>query len=159
MSNMTEKIKASVDLREAMERYGISFNRLGYALCPFHREDTASLSIKNGRFTCFGCGASGDVIDFVRRYFNLDFPQALIRLNNDFGLGLTAEKPTAESRAMAREKAKRQKLERAQQEMRRSAYLRIAGAHAKLMRSGADPEFLSMIEGWLDENIEMVVVR
>lgn len=37
----------------------------GFALCPFHAEKTPSMSIKNNRFHCFGCGKNGDVIQFV----------------------------------------------------------------------------------------------
>lgn len=159
MSRLAEDIKACVDLREAMEHYGIHFNRSGYAVCPFHSEKTASLSIKNGRYKCFGCGASGDVISFVQAYFGLTFGQALIRLNNDFRLGLTSEKPDIKSRAVAKERAEMRRLERAKKEMFRRAYLRISGSHARLMRKDADEELLSQIENWLDENIEMVVVK
>jgi hypothetical protein len=49
-------------------------------LCPFHMEDTPSFFIFNERFKCFGCGESGDVIDFVKKYYNLDFLQALRQL-------------------------------------------------------------------------------
>lgn len=159
MSKMAENMKECLDLREVMEYYGIHFNRRGYAKCPFHIEKTASLSIKRNRFTCFGCGASGDVISFVERYFNLDFGQTLVRLNNDFHLGLTAEKPTARSQAIAKEKAIRRRKEKSRREHDRRIYLLISGAHAKLMRFGTDEAVLRSIEDWLDDNIGMVVVR
>jgi DNA primase len=161
MSKVAEGIKECLDLRETMEYYGIQFNRSGYAVCPFHNEKTASLSIqkKKNRFTCFGCGASGDVISFVMMYFNLDFGQALVRLNNDFQLGLTSEKPTAKSQELAKEKAVKRRQEKAEREHDRECYLIIAGAHAWLMRMGSDTSVLNEIEDWLDENIEMVVVR
>ncbi len=159
MSRLAEDIKDNVDLREAMEYYGIQFNRVGKAKCPFHSEKTASLSVKNGRYKCFGCQASGDVINFVQAYFNLDFGQALVRLNSDFRLGLTNEKPTAKSQALAREKAAKRRQEKAEREYDRKCYLLIAGAHAWLMRMGSDTSVLNEIEDWLDENIEMVVVR
>ena len=87
-----DRIKDSLDLRDVMEYYGVEFNLRGYALCPFHSEKTASLSLKNGRFNCFGCGAKGDVIEFVMRYHNLKYGQALIRLDSDFQLGIIAAK-------------------------------------------------------------------
>ena len=49
-------------------------------LCPFHIEDTPSFFVFNERFKCFGCGESGDVIDFVQKYYNLDFLQAIKHL-------------------------------------------------------------------------------
>ena len=39
-------------------------------------------------FYCFGCGCSGDIFDFVKNIFNINFAEAQIKLNNDFGLNL-----------------------------------------------------------------------
>jgi DNA primase len=52
--------------------------------CPFHEDNTASMSVDGvpGRFHCFGCGASGDVIEFVRRLHGLSFHEAVDRLQN-----------------------------------------------------------------------------
>ena len=57
-------------------------------LCPFHTEKTPSLKIYDDSFYCFGCGATGDVITFVMRWFNIDFKQAIERINVDFNLML-----------------------------------------------------------------------
>lgn len=81
-------IKNAISLEEALSSYGIELDRSGFALCPFHREKTPSFKVKNDRFYCFGCNTSGDVIDFVQKYFGLSFTQALIKLDNDFSLGL-----------------------------------------------------------------------
>lgn len=55
------------------------------ALCPFHAEKTPSFYVypENQRFHCFGCGASGDVIEFVSKYENLGFMDALRLLAKD----------------------------------------------------------------------------
>ena len=47
------------------------------ALYPFHEDRHPSLHFKNNRFKCFACGASGDVIDFVMRYLNIGFKEAV----------------------------------------------------------------------------------
>ena len=49
------------------------------ALCPFHREKTPSFHVNPQRqsYKCFGCGAGGDVIRFVREYEHLDFVEAV----------------------------------------------------------------------------------
>ena len=47
------------------------------ALCPFHEDRHPSLHFKNNRFKCFACGASGDVIDLVQRYLNVEFKEAV----------------------------------------------------------------------------------
>jgi DNA primase len=60
------------------------------ALCPFHQERTPSFTV-NSRlqiFKCFGCGAGGNVISFVRDYENLDFPAAAKKLAERAGIRL-----------------------------------------------------------------------
>lgn len=103
MNNLAGQISGAVKLRDVMEFYGIPFNARGFAICPFHAEKTASLSIKNGHYKCFGCGAYGDVIDFVMEYHGLKFTQALVKLDNDFHLGLAGRKPTYRERAQETE--------------------------------------------------------
>ena len=48
-------------------------------LCPFHGEKTPSFTVSREKqlFHCFGCSAGGDVINFIMRIENLNFPQAL----------------------------------------------------------------------------------
>jgi DNA primase len=48
-------------------------------LCPFHDEKTASFTVSSdkGFFKCFGCGAYGNAIDFVMRYENREFLEAV----------------------------------------------------------------------------------
>ncbi|MDD4564793.1 MAG: CHC2 zinc finger domain-containing protein [Eubacteriales bacterium] len=152
---LAEQIKDALDLRETMEHYGIRFNRHGYAICPFHSEKTASLSVKNNRFKCFGCGKSGDVISFVMMYFNLCFGQSLVRLNSDFRLGLTAEKPTEESRARARARQEEHRKIQEKRALERAFYNLVIDHHRRLFQAGADEARLLQVEKWLDENIEM----
>lgn len=49
----------------------------GMALCPFHAEKTPSMSVKDNRFHCFGCGKNGDVIQFVMETQNKTFREAV----------------------------------------------------------------------------------
>lgn len=57
-------------------------------LCPFHNEKTPSFVVSEDKqiFTCFGCGATGDVIEFTQRYHNLDFQGAIEKLAKDYGI-------------------------------------------------------------------------
>lgn len=66
-------------------------------LCPFHSEKTPSFHVHpdRGFFKCFGCGAGGDVIGFVRQLENLSFPEALRVLGRRAGVELEAEDPAA----------------------------------------------------------------
>ena len=91
MINYSSEIKLRVSMMDICNHYGIEVNRSGFAKCVFHPGDnTASMKIYPGSkgFYCFGCGEAGDVIGFVRKYFNLTFPQAIAKLNSDMGLGL-----------------------------------------------------------------------
>ncbi len=57
-------------------------------LCPFHNERTPSFTVDRdkGLYHCFGCGAGGDVIHFVRQINRLDFPEAVEALAARFGV-------------------------------------------------------------------------
>lgn len=83
-------IKATVSMIDICEKYGIEVNRGGFASCPFHSERTPSMKIYPGQrgYCCFGCGKSGDVIDFVKEYFSISFKDAVRKINDDFGLHL-----------------------------------------------------------------------
>ncbi len=53
--------------------------------CPFHNDRTPSMKV-DSRFYCFGCGASGDVIDFSALLHGLGKREAAVRLAEDFGV-------------------------------------------------------------------------
>ena len=55
------------------------------ACCPFHNDRHPSLKLNEDYFFCFGCGAKGDVIDFVARLFDLSSYEAAQKLAADFG--------------------------------------------------------------------------
>ena len=48
--------------------------------CPFHRDRTPSLKLNDTYFYCFGCHATGDVIDFTARIYGLSNVQAAKKL-------------------------------------------------------------------------------
>lgn len=92
--NNVERIKDNVSMVDIARMYGLRPNRQGFISCPFHREKTASFKVYDGRkgYYCFGCGISGDVIDFVMRYYNLSFPKALKKIGIDFGIDIKFKK-------------------------------------------------------------------
>lgn len=126
-TNYADEIKRRLPAREVFERYGFHVNHEGYACCPFHGEKTPSCKVYPGDrgWHCFGCHAGGDVLDFEQKYFGLDFPDAVAKLNDDFGLGLPigrtltraeqieADRRNAERRRKAEEKRQRQDALRA----------------------------------------------
>lgn len=178
MKRMAEQIKFTLRTKEVMEHYGVQFNSRGFAKCPFHNEKTASLSIKNDYFKCFGCGQGGGVIDFVMLYFGIEFKDAVIKLNNDFSLGLTDEKPTLKQRTAHLKKVRDRERKRQIQLKEREEYLTkikvfqyLQSAIETYKPDGIDqdsdewhPVFiyaaqnLSRIEYWLDENTDRMEV-
>lgn len=67
----------------------------GYALCPFHREQTPSLKLYEHSFHCFGCGAHGDSINLTSEVLGITPFEALKALNREFQLSLNfCGKPT-----------------------------------------------------------------
>lgn len=83
MTNIDD-IKRDHPMPEVVRQYGIEINRAGFCRCPFHNERTASMKIYAQSFYCFGCGAGGDVIDFVRLYERCDFKTAFRMLGGEF---------------------------------------------------------------------------
>ena len=82
---MYEPIKAAVSARQAAESFGVVVNRSGMALCPFHEDHSPSLKLDQ-RYYCFGCGATGDVIDFTARLLNVSNSDAVQILAEKFGI-------------------------------------------------------------------------
>lgn len=80
----------SCDIESIVSSY-VQLKRAGRnltGLCPFHSEKTPSMVVYNDSqsFYCFGCGAGGDVISFIMRIENLDYPEAVRFLSERVGL-------------------------------------------------------------------------
>jgi DNA primase len=74
----------------------VSLQRAGSnmkGLCPFHSEKTPSFTVypQDNSFYCFGCGAGGDAISFIRKRENLDYPDAIEFLANRAGITITRD--------------------------------------------------------------------
>jgi hypothetical protein len=78
-----DAVKQSVTTRQAAELYGIHVNSHGMAVCPFHQDRNPSMKVDE-RFYCFGCQATGDVIDFTAKLFDLKPKDAAEKLAADF---------------------------------------------------------------------------
>lgn len=74
----------------------VSLRRAGSnlkGLCPFHSEKTPSFTVypADNSFYCFGCGAGGDVITFIRKKENLDYPDAVTYLADRAGITIVQD--------------------------------------------------------------------
>ena len=99
-SDIAQRVRDLVPAHAAAECYGFTPNRSWYICCPFHNEHTASLKFfPDGGWHCFGCGRGGSSIDFVMELFDLDFRQAVVRLDTDFFLHLTGNNAAPSDRS------------------------------------------------------------
>ena len=84
MSKELDEFKSKCDIAKVVSHY-VSLEKVGSnyrGLCPFHEEKTPSFYVNpdKGFFHCFGCGAGGDVIEFVKKIENISFIEAVQRV-------------------------------------------------------------------------------
>lgn len=90
--NIVDEIKSRCNIVDVIGRV-VPLKKAGSnykGICPFHNEKTPSFVVSETKqiFTCFGCGATGDVLEFVKRYYNLDFRGAVEMLAKEYGISL-----------------------------------------------------------------------
>ncbi|MEW6059834.1 MAG: DNA primase [Actinomycetota bacterium] len=113
-----EAVRERTDLVKLVSGY-LTLKKAGHdsfvGLCPFHPEKTASFSVSpaKGLYYCFGCGAGGDAIRFLRDVEHLEFGEAVERLAKETGVALHYE---GDSPAERRAASRRQALYRANEE-------------------------------------------
>ena len=110
-----EEIKSTYTMRDILARYSLEPNRAGFIRCPFHPGDRqASLKVYERDFHCFGCGANGDVIDFVRLMEGISFTDAFRELGGTYESKQTFSGRLAIYRAEKRRQMARKQAERLQ---------------------------------------------
>lgn len=104
-----DDLKARVDIVDVIGQHVHLVPREGefIAPCPFHQETKASFTVSPAKqfFYCFGCGASGDVIDFVQQYSGLGFREAVQALADGRGITPRTEGEDRPARRKARPQA------------------------------------------------------
>lgn len=99
-NNLIEDIKANIDIVEVISQY-VALRRKGsnyFGLCPFHNEKSPSFSVSENKqiFHCFGCGAGGDAIGFVKKIENISFQEAVELLAEKANIALPKLETTEE---------------------------------------------------------------
>ncbi len=99
-SSNVEKIKEKLGIEEVIGSY-IKLDRAGKNLkgkCPFHNEKTPSffVSPERGSYYCFGCGAKGDIFNFIEQFEGLDFMGSLKLLAERAGVSLEFDRNNEE---------------------------------------------------------------
>ena len=96
--SLFQKIKSAITVPQAAKVYGMEPDRRSMVCCPFHSDNTPSMKLNDTYYYCFGCGATGDVIDLTAKLFSLNPRQAAEKLVHDFGLD--PDKPPANAIAL-----------------------------------------------------------
>ena len=79
--SIIEEIKAKNEISDVISSY-VTLKRAGsnmQGLCPFHNEKSPSFTVFTATqsFYCFGCGAGGDAVTFIRKMENLEYAEAI----------------------------------------------------------------------------------
>ena len=93
---VVEELKRHTSLSSLIGEY-VSLKKAGRShkgLCPFHDERTPSFHVHDaqGFYHCFGCGASGDAISFLREHLGYSFREALEALSARTGIELPEQR-------------------------------------------------------------------
>ena len=95
-----DELKSRADIVSVVSEHVVlrKMGRSHKGLCPFHKEKTPSFTVRADPpvFHCFGCGAGGDVVEFVKLKEGLSFKDAIESLARRFGVaipGSRAESP------------------------------------------------------------------
>ena len=77
---LVEEVRLRNDIVDVVGGY-VKLKRQGssyFGLCPFHNEKSPSFSVSPSKqiFYCFGCGAGGNVFNFIQKYENYTYPEA-----------------------------------------------------------------------------------
>ncbi|MGI6064307.1 DNA primase [Blautia sp.] len=107
--DIIEEVRSKNDIVDVVSQY-VKLTRKGssyFGLCPFHNEKTPSFSVTPGKqmYYCFGCGAGGNVFNFIMEYENYTFGEALKHLADRAGVELPKMEYSKEVRQKAQEKA------------------------------------------------------
>ena len=102
-------LKRAHPILETLTACGVEVHGQGnhrVARCPFHEDQTPSLGVycDTDRFYCFACGATGDTITFIQRFYSMSFREAIERLQSGYpmgGVSMVGAAPEALSSAAA----------------------------------------------------------
>lgn len=107
--DIIEEVRMKNDIVDVISQY-VKLNRKGgsyFGLCPFHNEKTPSFSVTPSKqmYYCFGCGAGGNVFNFIMEYENFTFGEALKHLADRSGVELPKMEYSKEAKEKAEQRA------------------------------------------------------
>ncbi len=90
MNSIVESLLQRINILDVISQY-VKLRKTGkdfIGICPFHKEKSPSftVSIQKQMFYCFGCHEGGNVINFLMKYENLNFNEAIENLAQQYGI-------------------------------------------------------------------------
>ncbi len=164
MNMMAEKIRDRVTIPMVLSQYGFQTSSRKRVPCPIHQGRDPNFCYTDQVYHCWSCGAKGDVIGLVMELFGIGFKPALMKLNHDFCLGLSAGRPSYRERQLMAENKRVLKAYDQWKKKKKCAYDGLCAFHRELFRrmavGEASEEIVAVqgdLEAWLEENIQEVV--
>lgn len=166
MFSKKDFILSNVNMKEVLNRYGIKMNRDMFC-CPFHNDKSPSAKFYKNSYFCFGCGKTGDLIQFVEDYFNLDFVTAMEKINVDFNLKIPQNNKISkkELKEMEEKRKLKQFLKKEKERKRRETlihnceYAKNLERTIRLVKKSITPynwEDNEMICSYFEQELELV---
>lgn len=141
--------------RVALKKAGKDYS----GLCPFHSEKTPSFTVSQTKqiFHCFGCGAGGDIFNFLIQFDGISFPEAVASLARRYGIQLPSRQMSPSEKQAYSERERLFDINKKVLAFYREQLLRRpAGEHARsyLEKRGFSSEIIKRFglgyapEGW-----------
>lgn len=142
----SEELKQQYTMRDVVERYGFRPDRAGFIHCPFHNGDNgASMKIYEKDFHCFGCGANGDIFDFVQKMDRISFREAFLVLGGTYEERKNLAFSARAARYRAQKAKERREKEAFRAEQQRGLNQRLISIYRKALL-----ESVPMSDAWCD---------
>ena len=162
MSKIADEIFSRVTMPEVLAMYGIALGRHNRIKCPIHSGNGSNFSYNDNFYQCWTCFAKGNVITFVEEYFGLNFGQAVTKINLDFNLGISNQKPTSRDKEEMRLNIAVNKAYEVYMQGKADYYRSMTDLYRKLYETSLRCEieglndYLLRLEDWLNNNVEGV---
>ncbi len=138
----TEKVRERADIEDVVNDY-VPLKKKGqnlWACCPFHQEKSPSFSVSPSKqiFKCFGCGKSGDTIQFVMDMEGIGFNEAIKQLAAKYSIEIEEEEVSSPEMVQAYNE-------------RESLYIALGFARNHFVKNLDTPEGKSIGKSYLQE--------
>ncbi|MFQ5834624.1 MAG: DNA primase [bacterium] len=155
---LIDRVSERADIVEVVSHY-LPLGKAGKnykALCPFHQEKTPSFMVSSEKqlFHCFGCGAGGNVFNFVMKWEKISFPEAVKMIGEKVGISVAAFNKEGGKGILKEElyRTNEKVADLFQQELKR-----MASVKNYLKQRGFTPEVIDKFRlGWAPASIDFL---